>query len=163
MLNNFLDALPLKTLPMDSVKSLVVRRLDFFSAHRLLQALCLLSFFLSFLSELKSSAAWSRPRSSLIFSHPYKSPYLSITWQGKWQVYIAAKTMVSAAFDKEWQQIVWNDWIPQHSLCYDEMAAKYDLKFVYFYKTVLAEWALTCSKNEFNPMTNAECLSIVLL
>lgn len=36
--------------------------------HKALHAVSLLS--LSFLSELKSEAAWSRPRSSLIFSQP---------------------------------------------------------------------------------------------
>lgn len=83
-INNFLDALPLKMLAyFGSETAYRQNTWHFLSAHRLLQAFCLLSFFLSFLSELKSRAAWSRPRSSLIFSQPYKSPYLSITWQGE--------------------------------------------------------------------------------
>ncbi len=57
--------------------------MDSSSTHRVLQEVSLFSFFLSFLWELKSKAALSRPRSSLIFSQPYKSPYLSITWQEK--------------------------------------------------------------------------------
>lgn len=50
-------------------------------AYKWLQATLLFGRFPSSLTELKSKAAWSRPRSSLIFSQPYSSPYLSITWK----------------------------------------------------------------------------------
>lgn len=52
-------------------------------AHTWLQAVFFLNLFLPFLSELQSKAAWSRPKRLLIFSQPYNSPYLSITWQEK--------------------------------------------------------------------------------
>lgn len=58
-------------------------------AHRWLQAVLLLRLLLPFLSELQSKAAWSRPKRSLIFSQPYNSPYLSITWQEKKPTYSA--------------------------------------------------------------------------
>lgn len=57
--------------------------------HTWLQAVFFLSLFLPFLSELQSKAAWSRPKRLLIFSQPYNSPYLSITWQQKQHSYLS--------------------------------------------------------------------------
>ena len=82
------------------------------TAHRWLQAELLLSLFLPVLSELQSKAAWSRPKRSLIFSQPYNSPYLSITWHHiqHYQINIKHWSAVMFMFSWDWQ---WKNWFNQ--------------------------------------------------
>lgn len=76
-----------------------------FKTHTTLQAVSFFSRSFSFLSELKSRAAWSNPSSSLIFSQPYKSPYLSITWDREKEASQWLLIVLYYCMNNEWQQL----------------------------------------------------------